>query len=194
MGISVEYRLHNKKTGVSVFDCVKDARSSIRYIRHHARELGIDPKKIIVTGGSAGAHLAAATALFDEVNETSDDLSISTTPDVLVLYYPVIDTSLEGYGNEKIGERWKELSPVHQVRSGMPPTLVLHGTGDDVTPYAGAKRFEEKMLEAGNECQLIPFEGGRHGYFIFDLKLFKEAMQQTEAFLETHGFYTGIKH
>lgn len=184
VGISVEYRLHNKETGVSVFDCVKDARTAVRYIRSHAAELGIDPNKIIVSGGSAGAHLAAGTALFDEVNESSDDLSVSPTPNVLVLYYPVIDTSTEGYGNEKIGDRWKELSPVDNVHENLPPTLVLHGTGDTVTPYVGAQRFEQKMLEAGNPCQLISHEGGVHGYFIFDLELFQEAMKQTEVFLE----------
>jgi acetyl esterase len=187
VGISVGYRLHDKDAGISVFDCVKDARSAVRYVRQHADELGIDPNKIIASGGSAGAHLAAGSALFDDVNESTDDLSISTTPDVLVLYYPVIDTSVDGYGNEKTGERWKELSPVDHVRKGLPPTLVLHGTGDTVTPYAGAKRFEEKMLEAGNECQLITHEGGRHGYFIFDLNLFDEAMKQTETFLEAQG-------
>ena len=191
VGISVEYRLHDKDADVSVFDCVKDARSAVRYVRKHASELGIDPNRVIVSGGSAGAHLAAGTALFDEVNDTSDDLSISTIPDVLILYYPVIDTSVHGYGNEKIGERWKELSPVDQVRGGMPSTLVLHGTSDEVTPYAGAKRFEQAMLKAGNKCQLITYEGGRHGYFIFDLELFEEAMEQTEAFLETHGFFPG---
>lgn len=186
VGVSVEYRLHDKDADVSVFDCVKDARSAVRYVRKHASELGIDPNRVIVSGGSAGAHLAAGTALFDEVNDTSDDFSISTIPDVLILYYPVIDTSVDGYGNEKIGERWKELSPVDQVRGGMPPTLVLHGTGDEVTPYAGAKRFEEKMLEAGNKCQLITYEGGRHGYFIFDLDLFQETMEQTDSFLKSN--------
>jgi acetyl esterase/lipase len=51
VGISMSYRLHSAKTGVSVFDCVKDARSAVRYIRGHAAELGIDPQKIIVSGG-----------------------------------------------------------------------------------------------------------------------------------------------
>ena len=191
VGISVEYRLHNKERGVSVFDCVKDARSAVRYVRSHAAKLGIDPNKIIVSDGSAGAHLAAGTALFENVNETSDDLSVSPTPDVLVLYYPVIDTSPEGYGNEKIGDRWKELSPVDHVRKHLPPTLVLHGTRDTVTPYAGSKRFEQQMLKVGNLCQLITHEGGVHGYFIFDLKLFQDAMKQTEVFLEAYDSFPG---
>ena len=183
VGISVEYRLLNRDLGTTVFDCVKDARSAIRYIRSHASELGIDPNKLIVSGGSAGAHLAAGTALFDGIEEPGDDISISASPNVMILYYPVIDTSICGYGNEKIGDRWRELSPVDNVRGDLPPTLLLHGTGDNLTPFAGAKRFTQEMLKAGNDCQLIPFEGGRHGYLIFDLDLFDQAMDQTEAFL-----------
>jgi len=187
VGIGVEYRLMNKDRGITVFDCVKDARSAIRYVRAHASELGIDPNKLIVSGGSAGAHLAASTALFDDVNASSDDLSILPTPNAMVLYYPVIDTSIDGYGSEKIGDRWKELSPVDNVRENLPPTLVLHGTGDTLTPFAGAKRFAQEMLEAGNYCQLISYEGGRHGYLIFDLNLFGQALDQTEVFLRELG-------
>ncbi len=185
LGISLEYRLLNKKAGTTVFDCVKDGRSAVRYLRNHADELGIDPQKIVVSGGSAGGHVAAGTALFDKVNEDSDDLSISPHPNVLVLFYPVIDTSTDGYGQKKIGDRWQEISPVHHVREDLPPTLMLHGTGDTVTPYAGAQSFFDQMRTAGNHCQLISHPDGRHGYFIFDLQLYEDAMQQTLKFLES---------
>lgn len=187
VGISMQYRLHSKKTGVSVFDCVKNARSAVRYIRGHAAELGIDPQKIIVSGGSAGGHLAAATALFDGVNEDGDDLKISPIPNALVLLFPVIDTSKEGYGNEKIGERWEELSPVHHVRAGVPPTLIFHGTGDTVTPFAGAKAFHEAMLKAGNRCELDINEGGAHGYLMRNKALYDDTMQKTDVFLKSLG-------
>ncbi|GEP42847.1 alpha/beta hydrolase [Brevifollis gellanilyticus] len=187
VGISVQYRLHSAKTGVSVFDCVKDARSAVRYIKSHASELGIDPTRIIVSGGSAGGHLAAATALFDKVNEDGDDLSISATPAALVLLFPVIDTSKEGYGQAKIGERWQELSPVHNVRAGLPPTLVFHGTGDTVTPFAGAKAFDEAMLKAGNRCELDVNEGGTHGYLMRDKALYDDTMTKTDVFLKSLG-------
>jgi acetyl esterase len=187
VGISMSYRLHSAKTGVSVFDCVKDARSAVRYIRAHATELGIDPQKIIVSGGSAGGHLAASTALFDKVNEDSDDLTISATPTALVLLFPVIDTSKDGYGQAKIGERWQELSPAHNVRAGLPPTLIFHGTGDTVTPFAGAKTFHEAMLKAGNRCELDVNEGGAHGYLMRDRALFDDTMKKTDAFLKSLG-------
>lgn len=187
VGISVQYRLNSAKTGVSVFDCVKDVRSAMRYLHSHATELGIDPKKIVVSGGSAGGHLAAATAMFDKVNEDSDGLSVTVTPAALVLLFPVIDTSKEGYGQAKIGERWQELSPVHNVRAGLPPTIIFHGTGDTVTPFAGAKAFHEAMLKAGNRCELDINEGGVHGYLMRDQALFDDTMTKTDAFLKSLG-------
>lgn len=187
VGISMSYRLHSAKTGVSVFDCVKDTRSAVRYIRAHAAELGIDPQKIIISGGSAGGHLAVSTALFDKVNEEGDDLTVSASPNALVLLFPVIDTSKEGYGQAKIGERWQELSPAHNVRAGLPPTLTFHGTGDTVTPFAGAKAFHEAMLKAGNRSELDVNDGGAHGYLMRDKALFDDTMKKTDTFLKSLG-------
>jgi len=65
-----------------------DAKSAMRFIRKHADEFQIDPDKIIASGGSAGGHLAAATALIDGYNDPSDDLSISSKPSALVLLTP----------------------------------------------------------------------------------------------------------
>lgn len=190
VGISVQYRLSNAKTGFSVFDCVKDARSAMRYARAHAAELGIDPQKIVASGGSAGGHLAAATALFDGINEDTDDLTVSPIPNALVLLFPVIDTSTEGYGNARIGERWREISPLHQVRAGAPPTILFHGTADTTTPFKGAKAFHEAMLKAGNRCELDVNEGGVHGYLMRTKELHDDAMRKMEAFFASLGFLT----
>jgi len=185
VGISLEYRLVNRDTGTTVFDCVKDGRSAIRYLRRHAGELGIDPDRIVVAGGSAGGHIAAGTALFDGIDEASDDASVSCRPDALVLYYPVIDTSNEGYGQKKIGNCWRRLSPIDHVKAGLPPTIIFHGTADRITPFQGAMLFHKRMIQAGNECKLIPHNGGRHGYLIFDLQLYEQAMSRTHLFLKT---------
>ena len=184
VSISVQYRLANAKTNTTVFDCVKDVRSAVRYVRAHAAELGIDPGKIIASGGSAGGHLAASTAMFD-VNEDGDDLNISPTPNALVLLFPVIDTSAEGYGNARIGERWKELSPAHNVRPGLPPTITFHGTADPTTPFKGAQIFHEAMLKAGNHSELVIHEGGDHGYLMRTQPLFDECLAKTDAFLKS---------
>src|SRR5690606_23741342 len=100
-------------------------------------------------------HVAAGTALFDEINEESESKEASCIPNALLLLYPVIDTSKAGYGNAKIGERWEEISPVHQVHTNVPATLIFHGTGDTVTPFAGAEAFQAAMHKAGNRCELI---------------------------------------
>jgi acetyl esterase len=187
VSVSLQYRLHSAKTGVTVYDCVKDARSAVRHLRSHAAELGIDPRKIIVSGGSAGGHLAASTALFDKVNEQGEDTTLSTTPNALVLLFPVIDTSKEGYGQAKIGDTWRDLSPVHQVRPGLPPTITFHGTGDTVTPFAGAKAFHEAMLKAGNTSVLDVHEGGVHGYLMREEALLQDTFRKTDAFLKKIG-------
>jgi len=187
IGISAEYRFRDSAEGTTVFDCVRDGRSVVRYVRQHAKELGVDPRQIIVSGGSAGAHIAAGTALFDTVNEVTDAMDISAMPNVLVLYYPVIDTSPEGYGANKIGEQWRKLSPLHNIKEGLPPTLLFHGTSDKVTPFKGAKNFKDAMIKAGNKCNLILKEGGIHGYMMFEKNYFEEAISQTITFLESCG-------
>jgi len=162
VGISVEYRLAKPGSGTTVFDCVKDGRSAVRYVRAHADEFGIDPQKIVANGGSAGGHLAAGTALFDGVDEAGEDTSVSCIPNAVVLFFPVIDTSAAGYGSKKIGPRWQEISPLHRVRPGAPPTILFHGSGDTVTPFSGAKAFRDAMIKAGNRCELAVDEGRHH--------------------------------
>lgn len=186
VGMSVEYRLKSNQNGTTVFDCVRDVRSAIRWIRRNSKSWGIDEKRIVALGGSAGGHLAASAALFDEFNEDDDDLNISARPDYLILMNPVIDTSSQGYGQAKIGERWRELSPVHNVKSGLPPTLIFHGTADAVTPYVGAREFHERSIGKGNSSKLVTHSGGRHGYIIFDIAEFNNAMNTMSAFLEEH--------
>jgi len=190
LGISLEYRLVKPKSGVTVFDCVRDGRSAVRFVRAHAAELGVDPKRIVVAGGSAGGHVAVGTALLD-FDEPGEDRSVPCAPDALVLLNPVIDTSAAGYGQAKIGERWRELSPLHQVRGGLPSTILFHSTADRVTPYAGARRFVELSRAAGNDCELVTYEGGRHGYFLFDEAAYRDLIRRIEAFLQRHGFIQG---
>ncbi len=187
VGISIEYRLLKSASGVTVFDCVKDGRSAVRYVRSHAAELGIDPEKIIASGCSAGGHIAVGTALFDAFDEAGEANGGSSRPNALVLYYPVIDTSPEGYGSAKIGKRWRELSPLHHVRPGLPPTVVFQGTADTVTPLRSAQAFREAMLANSNHCELVLGPGGGHGYLIRQPDPYQEALRQTESFLSPLG-------
>lgn len=188
VAFSLEYRLYHAKGGISVRHCVEDGRSAVRYLRAHAAELGIDPAKIIVSGGSAGGHVAAGTALFDGVDAADDDVRVSSAANALVLLFPVIDTSKEGYGHAKCGADWQTISPRHRVRKDLPPTLTFHGTGDTVTPFAGAKAFHEAMLAAGNTSKLVIEDKAAHGYLMRTQALYEATLAKSDAFLTTHGF------
>jgi acetyl esterase/lipase len=188
VGISVQYRLYKAGTAVTVFECVKDARSALRYVRGHALEHGIDPKKIVANGASAGGHLAMATAMFDGVDEAGEDTSVSCAPNALVLFSSVMDTSTEGYGNAKVGPRWRDLSPVHQVRAGLPPTLTFHSTRDTTTPFKGAQLFHEAMMRAGNPSELVVQPDVQHMYMFTDAKLYAYTQRRLDLFLTKLGY------
>jgi len=82
-----------------------------------------------------------------------------------VLFNPVIDTGPGGFGHSRLGDRWEEVSPLHHVRPGLPPTLIFHGTADTTVKYDRVEAFRDAMLEAGNSCTLVGFEGMGHGFF-----------------------------
>lgn len=192
VGISVEYRLASRDqkqdNPTTVFDCVKDARAAVRYIRKHADELGIDSNRIAVAGGSAGAHLALSTALFDDIDHADEDKDISCRPDALILYFAVLDTSKAGYGNAFIGDRWRELSPRHHIRKNMPPTLIFHGDRDGVAKMPILEDFVKRLKDNDVPHELVLEKGGVHGHLNRDMKLFDAAITQTQDFLNQHGF------
>lgn len=188
LGVSMQYRLQQAARGTTVFDSVKDVRSAVRYLRAHAAELGIDPNRIVTGGRSAGGHLAIAAAIFDGVDEADEDINVSCIPNAVICYSAALDLSEQGFGRSIVGERWRELSPLHHVRAGLPPTLVLHGIRDTITPVVGAKSFAEAMTKSGNKCELILNERGNHSYMMRTETLFLEAMRQTAAFLTKCGF------
>ena len=104
--------------------CVEDAKSAVRHLRSKASSLGIDPKRLIVGGGSAGGHLAAATATIKDWDSKDDDLQISSIPNVLLLFNPVFDNGPGGYGNNKKDSRvkdyWEKISPLHNLDGRQP--------------------------------------------------------------------------
>ena len=156
IGITADYRVKSRH-GTTPVECVRDAKSAVRYIRAHAKELGIDPQKIIVAGGSAGGHIAACTAI-PGGDEPGEDLKISSKPNALVLHNPVLG---EGFGTEFFSEH-PEFSPILHVSEGWPPTIISCGTADKTTPFAVAQKFTELMIKDGNTCELIPVKDADH--------------------------------
>lgn len=184
----VDYRVQSRQ-GTTPFEALKDARSAIRYIRTHAKQFQIDPNKIIASGGSAGGHLAAATALIKDYNETTDNLSISPEPNALVLFNPVIDNGPGGYGFERIGNAYKDFSPLHNIEEGVPPTLFFLGTNDKLIPVATANYYQTVMQKVGSRCELHLFDGEGHGFFNYgNFENYVETVSLTDLFLQSLGY------
>lgn len=77
--------------------------------------------------------------------------AVSSAPNAMILFNPVVDTTEKGYGVGSVGHHRKtEISPCHHVRNGLPPTLLSHGTADGTVPFENAERFARLMQEAGN--------------------------------------------
>lgn len=173
-----------KRNHTTPFESLKDAKSVIRFIRMNALNFQIDPNKIIAAGGSTGGHLAAATALIQEFNESSDKLSISCKPNALVLYNPVLDNSPKGYGYDRIGENYKKFSPIYNLQKEVPPTLIIHGTKDKIVPSITAKNYKRKMDSLQQWCDLKLYEGEDHGFFNYsNFKSYKRTIMDTDSFL-----------
>ncbi len=160
----VDYRTA-RKHGTTPVESLKDAKSAMRYVRTHAELFGIDPGRIAAGGGSAGGHLAAATAFIDGFNEVGDDLTIGAVPNALLLFNPVIDNGPGGYGFERVGNYYKEFSPLHNLRPGAPPTLFMVGTKDRLIPVETAEYYQKVMEKMGSRCDLILYEDQGHGFF-----------------------------
>lgn len=146
--------------------CVYDAKSALRWVRAHAPELGVNPDRIAAGGGSAGGHLAAFAGLVEGLDDPGDDLAVSPKPRALLLFNPVLDNGPNGgYGYERIGARYREFSPAHNVSPGAPPTLVMLGTNDNLIPVETMRRFQSNMERVGARCDLTLYEGAPHGFF-----------------------------
>lgn len=165
LAFSAEYRVKSRNK-TSPFECVKDAKSAIRWVRQHAAELGVDPDRIIASGGSAGGHIALCVGVIKGCEEAGENLKISSVPNLMIAFNPVLDTTSKGYGAKRFSpEQQTNLSPCHQVHAGIVPSLIFHGTKDTTVPFENAERFTRLMKEAGNTCVLVPFEGKGHGFF-----------------------------
>jgi acetyl esterase len=198
--ISIDYRLsiENGVTPhplISPIECVMDARSAMRWVRANAARYHIAPDKIIAAGQSAGGHLALATAMINDYNEKSDDLSVSCRPDAILLFSACVNT-LEGWCDRLLAGRrnliWS-ISPAHNVRTGLPPIIGFHGTYDDQVPVWTVQFFSEDMKKAGNYFELHQFEGRRH-YLGGDANIKysryydDEILKTTDNFLRKYGF------
>jgi acetyl esterase len=177
-------------------ECFTDAKSAIRWVRQHAAEYGVDPKKVVASGGSAAGHVSACLSTVDGFDDPTDDLKISAKPDAVVAFCPVLIV----YDNERRvgifgGElRARELSPLLHVKPGAAPTLLLHGKADERVVPEESQKYQKAMQAAGNRCDLVLYDRAAHGFHTwFDGKgkFFKPTVRAMDEFLTSLGFLAG---
>lgn len=194
MSVLVDYRVKSRH-GTTPFDAVRDAKSAIRYLRTHAKKLGIAKNMIVASGGSAGGHLAAATALLKGLDEPGEDLTVSSKSNALVLYNPVIDNGPDGFEFKRMGGRHLEISPMHNIRKGAPPTIFFLGTKDKLIPVATAQTYKSKMEAVGSRCDVFLYEDQPHGFFNKGKqegdKCYLETTREADLFLQSLKYLKG---
>jgi acetyl esterase/lipase len=190
---AAEYRV-KERNNTTPIECVKDGKSVIRYVRAHAPELGIDPNHLAAGGGSAGGHVAAATATVTEFNEDSDDTSVSAVPNALVLFNPVYDNGPGGWGHATVADYWQKISPMANIRKGMPPAIVFLGRADKLIPVATGEAFQQKMRDVGSRSELYLYDNAPHGFFNeskYGGRFYRDTVHTMDEFLTSLGYLSG---
>jgi len=174
--VNVEYR----SSGVALAPgAVEDARCALRWVVENAKQYNVDIDRIVITGQSAGGHLAYLAGMLPE-SAGLDRRCLGSGPlkvAAIVSWYGVFDyTTLvedpaRDYAITWIGpqpnrmEVAKLVSPMTYIRAGLPPTIVIHGDADPTVPYEQAVRGTEALKKVGVPTELVTVPGGRHGNF-----------------------------
>jgi acetyl esterase/lipase len=167
VAISADYRIKNlHKTTPD--KAVEDAKSAIRWVRGHAKELGIDPDKVIAAGGSAGGHLAACTALVTAYDAESDDKSVSAKPNAMVLFNPAMNIATlfkqrDTGDSEMTLDMAEAITPNNFVSKDTPPAILFFGTADKLK--AGGDEYVKLATALGPRAEMWAAEGMPHGFF-----------------------------
>jgi acetyl esterase/lipase len=199
--VNVEYRLARVSLAPAA---VEDCRLALRWVFKNAKTYGFDTSRILVTGGSAGGHLALmtgmldSTALFDATREW-DQTNAALKVAAIVNWFGITDVKdlLAGPNRQNYAVSWlgsqsdreelaRRVSPITYVREGLPPILTIHGDQDELVPYSHAVRLHKMLDKAGVPNKLVTIPGGKHGGFSRDQMM--ECYGTIREFVRRYGF------
>ncbi|MFY7964322.1 MAG: alpha/beta hydrolase fold domain-containing protein, partial [Chitinophagaceae bacterium] len=172
---NIEYRLTAEATAPAA---IEDVRAAILYVVKHAKELNIDPHKIVVMGGSAGGHLALMAGLLQNDNKFDGEykkIKDYTIVAIIDKYGPA-DLTSPNFSKYKSLVNWlgtnaeslkfrESVSPITYVKKTSPPTFIVHGDADPTVPYQQSVDLKKKFDEVGAKSEFMTIEGGMHGKF-----------------------------
>jgi acetyl esterase/lipase len=195
--VNVEYRLARVSQAPAA---VEDCLCALRWIIRNAKQYGFDTTKLVVSGGSAGGHLALTTGIvpasagLDRQCPGTEQLKVAA----IVNWYGITDVAdlLDGENMKTYAVQWlgsmpnrveiaKRVSPLTYVRAGIPPIISIQGDADPVVPYSHSVRLHDALKKAGIDQELITIPGGKHGNFTRAEN--QRAYAAIKAFLSKHG-------
>jgi acetyl esterase/lipase len=199
-GYTVFAVYHISQPEATVMEITQDVNRAVRYVRHNARQYGVDPQRLGVTGGSAGGHLSlmVATRGGPGPADATDPVDReSSAVQAVAIFYPVTDLLNLGKSTENLGDGgpprsfvkafgpqstnlavWKvighEMSPIYYVTSNLPPSLIYHGDADTLVPLDQSERFQAEARKLGRTVEVVVHHGGKHGWLSipWDLRRF----------------------
>lgn len=193
---------HISQPEATLMEIAEDVNRAVRFVRHNARNYGVAPQRLGVTGGSAGGHLSLLLATQGRPGpETTNDPIDAETSSVqaVAIFYPVSDLLNMGESTENLHDGgppksyvrafgpgatnhaiWqgigRELSPIYHVSSNLPPTLIYHGDADPLVPLDQSRRFQASARQLGGTVELVVHHGGQHGWpsMVWDIRRFAD--------------------
>lgn len=154
VAVAVQYRL---STGdVTPVDELADACAAFDWVRSHAADLGLTGR-VAGYGVSAGGQLVAATVTVGCPDPAAE-------PQALLLWSPALDLVNDGWFTKLLQGRGaaEDLSPARHVGASTPPTCIVHGERDTLTPLAGVKRYCSALTALGRRCEMHVYAGLGH--------------------------------
>jgi acetyl esterase/lipase len=186
--VNVEYRLASVSLAPAA---VEDSRCALRWMYRNAKQYGFDLGKVVLTGNSAGGHLALTTGVLPATvgmerlcpgDRGPGPVSTEEMKAAAIInWFGITDVVelLDGPNMRSYAVAWlgglvnreeiaKRVSPLTYVRPGLPPVLTIHGDADPTVPYTQAVRLRQALEKAGVPTELVTVPGGKHGNFTFD--------------------------
>ena len=197
---NVDYRLSPMATFP---DHLVDVKRAVAWVRDHAEEYGVDPGFVAVTGGSAGGHLVALTALtgneprYQPGFEEADTLVQAAVPfygvydftnrnrawpkEVIPLFLAPVVMKCDP---DEAPERYAAASPLDQVRADAPPFFVIHGDLDILAPVEDARDFVQRLRAvSGQPVYYLELRGAQHAFETFASVRANAVVEAAERFL-----------
>lgn len=186
---NIEYRLFN---GGNLFPTQEnDIRAAIDFIIDNASSYGIDTSRLSLLGVSAGGHLALLQAYKHHQPRIQAVVNFFGPTDLTAMYnnpwHPMVTYALQmitGTTPTNNSTIYYNSSPVNFVSAGSPPTLLLHGSNDQVVHVSQSRLLQQKLQRAGVPHDLVVYKGERHGWYG---KTLTNSFDRIEAFLSAHA-------